>query len=710
MKSIPIVIFVFISTLSVFGIWTETIRGSWVQTGTPATGDILLVSGNEVCEIVVGKNESGIVNQAALFLAEDIRKISGKTPEIVHNPSGKKNSIHIATINNITDKYELSCTKNDRGWESFSIESTKNKIILIGSDPRGTAFAVYTLSERLGIDPLYHWTGYRPERRNPLIVKKINFQANPPAFKYRGLFHDDEDILQRPYDKNGYPLREGDIPLEWYKRYFETTLRLKMNMTAPYTRANRRFEIQKLASDWGLFFTSHHYDILLSNPWWFTRGLAEKREVKPVWDWFSNSEGMLRYWEAGLNENKDLNAIWPVGLRNTADKSFDFPEGTTQEQKNKLFRDVIREQVDMVKSRIRADKEAPVFTFTLYAEMLNNFYENPDAFQLPEDVIIIWVDDDDGRMRALPKQKGHWKHGVYYHLAYWWEQKTKQLTQVVPPSLIAQEFEKIVSAGATEYMLVNVSELRDYVMGTRMIADICWDAEKVFSHSNPAKSFTSWWIREYFSSENKNQSDLFGHVLNSYENYFKLIDRPNRFWFAVNEIEVLIENLYEKVKGKQLINYESEKIIELKARNETQKLTFTKMQDALNIMNLAQKRFFSVDVQLGFLIDYRHTNAAILLHEAIKSGSSREMWNKVLQAMDELEKLQIEISRCEYPPFEGWYQETWLRQELNESNPHRSYKQLRSFISKEGIGKIEKLKQQWWRRNPAPVLKELPIN
>ena len=58
----------------------------------------------------------------------------------------------------------------------------------------------------------------------------------------------------------------GDVPLDWYKRFFETALRLRMNMVAPYTRVHRRYEVQKLASDWGLYYTSHHYDILVSNP------------------------------------------------------------------------------------------------------------------------------------------------------------------------------------------------------------------------------------------------------------------------------------------------------------------------------------------------------------------------------------------------------------------------------------------------------------
>src|SRR5690606_35816430 len=158
---------------------------------------------------------------------------------------------------------------------------------------RGTAFAAYTLSERLGIDPLYLWSGYVPQRSERLVMKRADHYVAPPTFRYRGLFHDDEDIMNRPFEYAGYPLRNGDIPLDWYKRYFETALRLRMNMVAPFVRVHRRFEVQKTASDWGLFYTSHHYDILLSNPYGFNRfGLADARGVEGEWNWQTNPDGM----------------------------------------------------------------------------------------------------------------------------------------------------------------------------------------------------------------------------------------------------------------------------------------------------------------------------------------------------------------------------------------------------------------------------------
>jgi hypothetical protein len=47
-------------------------------------------------------------------------------------------------------------------WEAYQVLTTGSDVWLAGSDSRGTAFAAYTLSERLGIDPLYMWTGYEP--------------------------------------------------------------------------------------------------------------------------------------------------------------------------------------------------------------------------------------------------------------------------------------------------------------------------------------------------------------------------------------------------------------------------------------------------------------------------------------------------------------------------------------------------------------------
>jgi len=660
--------------------WTSPLRGSWVQTGPPAQGDVILAGKDHASEVVVSDDENSAVHQAAEFLAGDIEKISGYRPPVVKTPSGDRVGIRLVTLGHGEAPAAIDAGAMQGQWESYRIVTADRSVWLVGSNPHGTAFAAYTLSERLGVDPLYIWTGYLPEHRDPLVLKRTSFAQGPPAFRYRGLFHDDEDLLPRPFDANGYPLQTGDVPLDWYKRFFETALRLRMNMVAPYVRVHRRYEVQKLASDWGLYYTSHHYDILVSNPFGLVRfDLAAERGVRPEWNWFTNREGMLKYWRAGVMENRDLDVIWPVGMRGTQDRPFVFPPGTTDDDKAKTFREVIKEQVNMVRELLPKDK-TPLFHFTMYSEMLPQYQRDPAAFDLPSDVMVVWPDDNDGHMRGLPSGLGRWKHGVYYHLAYLGGNLTKQLTHTVAPSTVAEQFDKILKSGATEYMLLNVSELRDYVMGARMLADLTWDGPAIYATPDPAGRYTAWWSREYFGGAAQAAAD-------AYNRYFAVLGTPDSLWVASDAIEELLDRLYRKVAGETVPAVDAGTMALMQSRNRQLEEALGKASRAENGMSLSEQRFFSVDVALGLEVAQRQTQAALKLEEALRAPDAARMRELVREARASLERLETELARAEYPPFDRWYQESWIRTTLSQSNPHRPYIQLRAFISSEGRGR-----------------------
>ena len=661
--------------------WTSTLRGAWVEAAPAASDDVTLAAKDNVAQIVVADDENTAVHQAAEFLAGDIEKISGYKPAIVKAATNDKVNIRLVTLGHGQIPSVVNTAGMQGQWESYRVVTEGRNVWLVGSNPRGTAFASYTLSERLGIDPIYIWTAYRPEHHDPLVLKRTNFSQAPPAFKYRGFFHDDEDLLPRPFDANGYPLQTGDVPLDWYKRFFETALRLKMNMVAPYTRVHRRFEVQKLASDWGLYYTSHHYDILVSNPFGLTRyNLAAERGVQPVYDWFSNRDGMLKFWMGGVTENKDIDVIWPVGMRGTEDRPFTFPAGTTDDQKAATFREVIGDQVKMVKDALPKDK-TPLFHFTMYSEMLPAYQKNPAAFDLPEDVMIIWPDDNDGHMRGLPASVGKWKHGVYYHLAYLGGNLSKQTTHTETPSVVADEFEKIVKAGATEYMLVNVSELRDYVMGARMIGDICWNAPAVFATPNSAARYTSWWSREYFG-KSADAADT------AYSQYFTLLDRPDTMWNPMVNIQMLIGSLYTRVGGGTPVAFSADTVAQLQSRGKSLDDALASEQKAEAQMPITEARFLSIDAGLGLKIADYQTHAAIKLADALSAADAAGMWKSVYEARDYLEQLEAAFARGEYPPFDRWYRESWIRSAYSNNNPHRAFNQVRDFIGQEGHGSL----------------------
>jgi len=661
------------------------IRGSWVRVGHIQSGDIQLKG----CRLVVDKKEHSAVHQAASFLAEDIAQISGYRPSIEETINQQGIHIVLTTLGNTDLPDDINWTSLQGKWEAFRIATNNNTVWLVGSNFRGTAFAAYTLSERLGIDPLYLWTGYTPQRNTNLILQKTDFFADEPTIKYRGFFHDDEDVLPRPFDKYGFPLRIGDVPLEWYQRFFETSLRLRMNMTAPYVRVHRRYEVQKCASDWGLYYTSHHYDILLSNPFGIERFfLAEKRGVSTDWDWFKNKENMIRYWRGGVEENKAIQAIWPVGLRGTDDHAYEFPKDTSEKEQAKVFREAIDIQVNTVKE-VSGTGEKPVFHFTLYTEMLEKYKNHPELFDVPDDVILVWPDNNDGIMRDLPNGTDNWKHGVYYHLAYYGGAPTKQGPHVISPMRIAQQFKNIVHAGATEFLLVNVSEMREHVMEARMIADIGWDASVVLQGPNPAVEYIKWWANEYFGIPKAEQ------ILQSYQAYYDLFDRSEKTYYGAVLVEDMLDKLHKRFTGKEYEQPDKSKVIELKARAAKYQSAFETMKQVRTSLNRVQKQFFYEHVEFGLAIDYRPIQAVIILLQALQEPDEAKAWGLVAEAAEPLEQLEIEILRAERPPFDNWYQPTWIKTPISPFNVHRSYTQIREFITNDG--KI------------SPVKKSVPI-
>ncbi|HEY6156423.1 MAG TPA: glycosyl hydrolase 115 family protein [Gemmatimonadales bacterium] len=664
--------------------WAAPARGSWVRAGPATAGDVVLASGSGGAEIVVGAAENLNVRQAATFLAGDIEAISGYRPPIVPAPTAGKTSIRLVTLGNGLLPGVIDAAALRGQWEAYRVITAPATVWLVGSNPRGTAFAAYTLSERLGVDPLYLWTGYIPEHHDPLVLKATRFAQGPPTFRYRGFFHDDEDILPRPFDARGYPLQTGDVPLAWYRRYFETALRLRMNMVAPYVRVHRRFEVQQLASDWGLYYTSHHYDILVSNPFGLvTFNLAAERGVRPDYDWFTNRDGLLAFWRGGVEENHDLDVIWPVGLRNTSDRAYTWPEGTTDDDKARVFREVIGLQTGMVRDALPPGR-TPIFHFTMYSEMLDLYRRDPKAFGLPDDVIIVWPDDNDGHMRGLPDDRGRWKHGVYYHLAYLGGNLSKQTTHTVAPATIAGEFQKIVQAGATEYMLVNVSELRDYVMGARMIADITWNAPAVYASPDPAGRFLAWWTHEYFAP-------AAAQARAAYDAYHALLDTPDKLWYASEAVQNLIERVWHRANGTPFTPFNADTQAVLRSRIALLDSALAREADARSALNRTERRFLSVDVGLGLRVDERQTRAALTLADALQAADSSAMWRLVHEALTPLEQLENDFARAEYPPFDRWYGETWIRAGLQRNNPHRAYVELRAFIASDGRSRLEPL-------------------
>lgn len=598
--------------------------------------------------IVVAKDEDSCVHRAAACLAADIQRITDITPDILEARPANKPCILLST----------APAGSDPRWEAYSVDVSTSGVTIRGSNSRGTAFGVYELCERIGVDPLYIFSGFTPGRMLPLVVRSINYEQGPPTFKYRGFFHDDEDILPRPRLAEGKPDVRGKVPQEWYERFFETALRLRMNMVAPYVRTIRDYNVEKTASDWGLYYTSHHYDTLLSDPYHFERGhLAEKRGVTPVYDWLRNRDGMVKYWRGGVEETRLLHCIWPIGIRGTEDYGYKWPTGYGDREKAAAFNEGLAAQAQLLEQGLPPGSERPMH-FTLYSEMLPMYQTG--LIKIPEHGIVVWPDDNDGNMRALPAEKQVGtkdttspRNGVYYHLAYLGSNLTKQLFPTVPDERVEREFRKIVSSDATEFCLVNVTELREFVLGSRFIADICWNAPAAFEGSDAAARYLNWWCTEYFGERAAKDA------ARSYNDYFAMYPRPELMGLAAEACTSAGETLRGRIAGTRTKPWNHDPVLkEIESRLPAQEsLAALLRQTSKEITPKQSRTFFFENLQLPAAYDRLSGMAAVELLPLLadQHATTQSIQTHATKALIRLDELDMLLRRGERWPFEGWY-------------------------------------------------------
>jgi len=204
----------------------------------------------------------------------------------------------------------------------------------------------------------------------------------------------------------------------------------------------------------------------------------------------------------------------------------------------------------------------------------------------------------------------------------------------------------------------------------------------VYASPDPAGRFVTWWTQEYFAP-------AAAPARAAYDRYHALLDTPDKLWYASEAVQNLIERLWRRTTGQPFTPFNADTLAVLQARIARLDTALATTEQAAATLTSAQQRFFSVDVALGLRIDERQTRAALQLADALRAPDSGGLWRLIHDALAPLEQLEADFARAEYPPFDRWYHETWIRAGLQRNNPHRAYVELRAFIASDGRSRLQ---------------------
>ena len=459
-----------------------------------------LFSTSSVASFNIDDNDAKVVAIAANAFINDVNLVSGK--QMLLNTAAKNQyNIMAGTIGQSklidelikTKQIDVTTIKNN--WECFIIKTIGKKLIIAGSDRRGTAFGIFHLSRAMGISPFVWWADVLPQKKQQLFVS-ANYISSPPAVQYRGIFINDEDWGMQPWAAKNMDTDIKDIGPKTYAKVFELLLRLKANYIwpamHPCTKAFYYYKQNpKVADDYAIIVGGSHCEPMLRNnvcEWAET--YEEEYKKKPgEWRYDVNKTEIYKYWDDRIKESVNYESVFTVGMRGVHDGSMPGPKDPNE--KVKLLEKVITDQREILQSNFKRAADKLPQIFVPYKEVLSLYRR---GMQLPDDVTIIWPDDNYGYIRQLPneeEQKRSGGNGVYYHLSYWGSPSDYLWLSSTSPALIGYEMKKAYDYGAKKLWVFNVGDIKPAELETQFALDMAWDIT-TYNSANPSAYIQNW--------------------------------------------------------------------------------------------------------------------------------------------------------------------------------------------------------------------------
>lgn len=373
------------------------------------------------------------------------------------------------------------------------------KLLVAGSDSHGTAYGIMELSRLIGVSPWEWWADVTPEKKTSFVLSAEYQTLQSPSVEYRGIFINDEDWGLMPWSSQTYEPSDikGHIGPKTNARIFELLLRLRANTywpamhecTLPFflTEGNR-----KVAEEYGIFIGSSHCEPMVCSAAgeWRRRGQGD-------YDYVNNSASVYKFWEDRVKEVAQQGNIYTLGMRGVHDGQMQGAK-TVAEQKAVLER-VLKDQRGLLQKYVNKDVTAIPQAFIPYKEVLDIYNA---GLQVPDDVTLIWCDDNYGYIRHFPTAEERARkggNGIYYHVSYWGRPHDYLWLGTFSPYLLHQQMKLAYDRGIQKMWVLNVGDIKPAEYQIELFLDMAWNIDEV-DEIGVTAHLKSWLEREFGSN------------------------------------------------------------------------------------------------------------------------------------------------------------------------------------------------------------------
>ncbi|KAI1094135.1 glycoside hydrolase family 115 protein [Rostrohypoxylon terebratum] len=416
---------------------------------------------------------------------------------------------HSEVVDGLVTSGKLDISGIEGKWESFTtkivedpISGCAKAVIIAGSDPRGTIYGIYDISEQIGVSPWYWWADVPIKQFKEIYVLPDGKTQGPPSVKYRGFFINDEQPGLSGWVERNYP----DTPYgvgynaDFYSTVFELLLRLRANYLWPALWATM-FEVddpasQPLADAWEIVLGSSHTEPIMRAQNEF--GTFYTNEGLGPWAYNLNNKTIDEYFVYGAQRAKPYarNSLWTMGMRGTGDTAI---EGLGVEFIVSMLETLVHNQRAIIEDVLDVTIDEAPQLWCLYKEVMSYIQQ---GLTIPEDITLLWADDNWGNVRRVPVGNETIRPGgagVYYHFDYVGDTRNYKWINTIQLEKTAEQMQLAYAHGADRIWIVNVGDLKPLEIPLTHFLDMAYDINQW--GVDDVGNWTLTWATREFGSE-----------------------------------------------------------------------------------------------------------------------------------------------------------------------------------------------------------------
>jgi Glycosyl hydrolase family 115/Gylcosyl hydrolase family 115 C-terminal domain len=526
------------------GVGGSLAAGGYISTSSGG-GDFALVAAGSAAPMVVSSTDYPGVARAAGDLRADIGRVTGAHPTLSKSdvPQGRDLVLigtigHSPLIDNLVAKKKLDVSGIAGKWETSIQEVVQNPMpgvrrafVIAGSDQRGTIYGTYDVSKGIGVSPWHWWDDVTPGHQDALYVLPGRHTQGTPVVKYRGFFINDENPASGEWAPGVFgpgkdPKFPGGFNHDYYAKNFELALRLKANYIWPAVWG-KAFEEddpqnQATATAYGIVMgTSHEAPMMRGIEEWNRHAVPAVRDSSGnittpghdpyggtgEWSFVRNPKALKAFWTDGIKRmvQESAEGVVTLGMRGNGDTAL--PDGTGID----LMKTIIDSQRQILRQVKGKDVTTTPQVWTLYKEVLRYWDK---GLRPPDDVTVVFTDDNWGNIRQLPDQKLPPRaggYGLYYHFDYVGGGRDYKWVDTASMQNTWDQLHQAYSYGDSRLWMANVGDVKNNEEPLSFFLDYAWNPNAL-----PLDKIGDWERQYAAESFGSQQAGAIADVLNRY--------------------------------------------------------------------------------------------------------------------------------------------------------------------------------------------------